>query len=73
MEGLEIRTDVYIPVLDDPITGLEVSDQIKRLKSDKCCGSDGIPPVVFKVLPFAWVMYIFTLFRPCSHEMTSVA
>ena len=58
-----LRSDVYIPVLDDPITPQEVSDQIKRLKGNKACGPDGIPPGVLKLLPDAWIVYITTVFN----------
>ncbi len=42
-----LSTDVSIPVLDEHISPLEVQNQIKRMKVDKACGPDGIPPEVF--------------------------
>ena len=51
----ELQSDVYIPVLDDPILPQEVQDQVKRLKCSKACGPDGVPPGIFKLLPPAWI------------------
>ena len=59
----EFHTDVTIPVLDDPISPNEVQIQIKKLKGNKACGPDGVPPGVFKILPIEWVLYISTLFN----------
>ena len=59
----DLRTNVYIPILDDPISYDEVKRQIKRLKSNKAGGPDGIPPGLFRMLPFAWILCIVTLFN----------
>lgn len=59
----ELQSDVYMPVLDDPILPQEVQDQVKRLKCGKACGPDGVPPGIFKLLPPAWILTITTLFN----------
>ena len=58
-----IDTAVNIPLLDDPITPQEVVAQIARVKPDKACGPDGVPPGVFKLLPPNWILCIATLFN----------
>lgn len=58
-----VNTEVNIPLLDDPITPREVAVQVSRIKSDKACGPDGIPPGVFKLLPADWILCITTLFN----------
>ena len=55
--------DVYIPVLDDPMLPQEVQDQVKRLKCNKACGPDGVPPGIFKLLPPAWIVTVTMLFN----------
>ena len=57
------NTAINIPLLDDPITLNEVTAQIARIKPDKACGPDGIPPGVFKLLPPHWLLCIATLFN----------
>lgn len=39
-------TEVSIRVLDDSVSLLGVQSQMKRMKSKKTCGPDGIPPGV---------------------------
>ena len=58
-----IHTDVYMPILDDPITEHEVCVQIGKLKSNKACGPDGLAPGIFKLLPVNWILCITTLFN----------
>ena len=48
----------YIPILDDPIVPDEVITQINRMKSNKSCGPDGIPPGLFKLLTPQWILLI---------------
>lgn len=55
--------NVFIPVLDEEITPLEVENQIKYLKRDKACGPDGVSPGLFKMLPGAWILTLVTLFN----------
>ena len=56
-----ICSDIYVPVLDDPIIESEVKEQVKNLKIDKAAGTDGIPPGVIKLLPSTWIMFITVL------------
>ena len=57
----QISSDIYVPVLDDPITELEVKEQVSKLKSDKAAGTDGIPPGILKLLPPTWIVFITIL------------
>ncbi len=59
----ELRSQVTIPVLDEPINGDEVMTQIKRLKPNKTSGPDGVPPALFKVMPASWIVLITSLFN----------
>lgn len=59
----ELRSNINIPLLDDPIQIDEVQRQIKRLKPGKTCGPGGLPPACFKVLPLQWIMFITTVFN----------
>ena len=59
----ELHTEVYMPLLDNSITPDEVVSQISKLKPNKACGPDGIPPGIFKFLPADWIMFITTLFN----------
>ena len=54
---------IYIPVLDDPISPGEVIEQIKRLKPNKACGVDGIPPGILKLLDDDWILLITYLYN----------
>ena len=54
---------INIPLLDDIITPIEVSNQIKKLKSNKSCGLDGIPPGIYKLLSPEWIILLTTLFN----------
>ncbi len=58
-----VSTDVTIPVLDDPISLAEVENQVKRMKVDKACGSDGLTPSVFSMLSGQWLLAITSLFN----------
>ena len=52
----DYQTDVYIPVLDDPIDPNEVSYVIdKQLNANKSPGIDGLSPGLFKRLPLQWI------------------
>ena len=59
----EIQSEVFIPVLDEPIMSDQVVIQIAKLKPNKSGGVDGIPPGIFKLLPANWILYITTLFN----------
>lgn len=56
-----LHTQVTILVLDEPIIVNEVETHIKRLKSNKAGGPDGLPPALFKWLPDTWIMFFATL------------
>ena len=58
-----VNVAVNIPLLDDPITPEEVTAQIKKIKPDKACGPDGIPPGIYKLLPVHWLLCLTTLFN----------
>ena len=53
--------NVYIPLLDDPISEREVRDSIKLLKGNKAAGPDGISPGILKLLNDSWVELIVYL------------
>eukprot|EP00919_Chromeraceae_sp_WS-2016_P053652 GHVR01127376.1.p1 GENE.GHVR01127376.1~~GHVR01127376.1.p1 ORF type:complete len:133 (+),score=16.85 GHVR01127376.1:326-724(+) len=36
--------NIYIPLLDDPITTTEIHEQLRTIKPNKAAGHDGIPP-----------------------------
>ena len=57
------QTDVYIPILDDPITAGEVKNVIARLRRDKAAGVDGIPPGILKLLDGEWLNAVTYLFN----------
>lgn len=54
---------VYIPILDNDISPIEVQDQINKLKTSKGPGLDGIPPGVIKLLPDEWLLLITFIFN----------
>ena len=59
----EVTTDVSIPILDSPISQAEIYDQVRNVKPDKSCGSDGISPGIFSMLPAHLFLTIVTLFN----------
>ena len=53
----EYSTNMYIPVLDDPIDVSETDHVInKQIKSGKAAGLDGLSPGLFKSLPAMWIL-----------------
>ena len=52
-----------ILVLDNNIVPLEVTDHISKLKSDKTSGPDGIPPGIYKLLNYDWILLLTSLFN----------
>ena len=64
----ELETDVSVPILDDPITAWEGSQQAKKLKPNKACGPDGVSPGIFKILPIAWLVTIASLLNTIFHS-----
>ena len=62
------HTDMYVPILDDPITVREIRDVIARLRRDKAAGIDGIPPGVLKFLDGEWLNVLASLFNMTFEE-----
>lgn len=56
-------TDVTIPVLDDPISTLEVQRKIRKLNVKKASGPDGLSPGILTMLPPTWILTLTTLFN----------
>ena len=56
-------TDVYVPVLDAPISPSEVEECVKRLKSNKAAGVDGVAPGLMKLLTDEWLLLITFVFN----------
>ena len=56
-------TALYIPVLDNPITNLEVFEAIKSLKMDSAAGIDGLFPGYMKFLTDEWIIMITEVFN----------
>ena len=40
--NVDVHTNIYIPILDNPINQQELDEQTGRLKSNKACGPDGL-------------------------------
>lgn len=59
----DLGHEVYVPILDDPISAWEVQQQVQRLKPDKASGPDGVTPGIFKILPVEWIVLLTTLFN----------
>lgn len=59
----EPQNILYIPVLDDPITIEEVDRCMKKLKSSKAAGTDGISPGIVKWLPVNWCILLTQIFN----------
>lgn len=57
------QKEIYIPILDDQITILEVKEALRALKSNKAAGVDGITPGLLKQLPEDWTIFITQLFN----------
>lgn len=58
-----LRSNVYIPLLDDAITTYEISQEINNLKMNKSSGPDGLPPGLLRLLPAPWILHIAVLFN----------
>ena len=63
MDGIaDVTTGLTIPVLDEPITPLEVELQIRKMKPNKACGPDGLASGI-SLLPAQWILNLTTLFN----------
>ena len=57
LDPSEYVSDIYVPVLDDPIDPIEVSYVLdKQLNVNKSPGIDGLVPGLFKHLPVRWIL-----------------
>ena len=56
-------SQMYVPILDDPISPSEVEYEIKKLKAGKAAGHDGIPPGILKWLSDEWIILLTYLFN----------
>ncbi len=59
----QYRTDVSMPVLDNPISPQEVQEAVDHLKPDKSGGPDGIAPRIYKAMPVSWITALASLFN----------
>ena len=62
-EDVTPTSERYIPVLDDPIDPTEISRCIRKLKSDKAPGIDGIAPRVLKLLSEDGILVLIFIFN----------
>ena len=57
LDPADYVSDIYVPVLDDPIDPIEVSDVLqKQLNANKSGGVDGLSPKLFKQLSVRWIL-----------------
>ena len=59
----DLRTNMNVPILDEPIMPTQVEQQAKLMKSDKACGLDGVSAGIFKILPVLLILIITSLFN----------
>ena len=60
----DLRTDVSIPILDDPFEPEELLHVVeKQVKPDKSCDITGLSPGVLKMLPITWLGLLLTIFN----------
>ena len=52
-----------MPVLDEPISVFETKCEARNMKANKACGTDGLTPGVFKMLPMPWLLLLITIFN----------
>ena len=66
-------SQVYIPVLDDPINPREVLDEIRKINPTKAPGNDGIPPGIVKWLPDEWILLLTDIVNSVFHGVYPVS
>ena len=66
------QTNVYIPILDDPITPNEVLSEMHKLNPGKAAGPDGLGPGLLRFLPEAWVVLMSLFFNVIFYGMYPV-
>ena len=60
----DLRTEVSIPLLDDPFKPEELLHVVeKQIKPDKSCDISGLSPGVLKMLPVSWLGLLLTIFN----------
>ncbi len=59
----QFRTDVSMPVLDNPISPQEVQEDVDQLKPDKAGGPDGIAVGIYQAMPVSWITVLASLFN----------
>ncbi len=59
----QCQSDVFIPVLDEPVEVGEVITQMNNMKPNKSCGPDGVSPGVVKYLPGQWILALTEMFN----------
>lgn len=57
------ESNIFIPVLDNPITALEVFRAIQVQKISKAAGPDGLYPGLLRMLPDAWIPLLVIMFN----------
>ena len=58
----DFTSNIYIPVLDDDISPVEIDFVIKKqLKPNSGCGPDGVAPGLFKLLNPEWIIWLSTV------------
>ena len=60
--------NIYIPILDDPIQPDEVDKCIKKLKTSKAPGPDGLAPGLLKHLPDDWIILLTFIYNAIFHQ-----
>lgn len=63
LDGVDVTVEVTITDLDGPISPAQVRQQVRKMKADKACGPDRLPPGVFSLLPTQWIFTIAILFN----------
>ena len=73
LNDCDFTTNVTIPILDEPISPLEITRQAKLLKPNKAPGPDGLSPGIFRSLPEQWLLLLASLFNvvfySCSYPL----
>ena len=67
LDPADYVSDIYVPVLDDPIDPIEVSDVMqKQLNANKSAGVDGLSPKLFKQPPVRWILTLTAILTHCG-------
>lgn len=63
LSDCDFTINVLIPILDEPISPIEIQKQAKCLKPDKASGPYGVSPGIYKILPGQWFLLLATVFN----------